>query len=94
MTKGVLDVDMHLNWNNLYNGPLKAKYMEVFRTLVNRYARRSGVIGIDPLNEPFALIDYRLNGPNWRNDIITRQVWNGMELPQFYAEVAQEDPRA
>ena len=40
MTKGVFDVTMHMNWNNLYNGSLKAKYMEVFRMLVNRYAGR------------------------------------------------------
>ena len=31
------------------------------------------MIGIDPLNEPFALIDYKVSGPNWRNDLVTRQ---------------------
>ena len=92
MTKGIFDVDMHMNWHQLYNGPLKAKYMEVFRMLVDRYARRSGVIGIDPLNEPFALIDYKVNGPNWRNDLITRQVVRERELPQFYVDVAKQVP--
>ncbi len=92
MTKGVFDVTMHMNWNNLYNGSLKAKYMEVFRMLVNRYAGRSGVIGIDPLNEPFALIDYKVSGPNWRNDLVTRQVVRERELPQFYVDVAKQVP--
>jgi endoglycosylceramidase len=90
MTKGIFDVDMHRNWNNLYNGPLKTKYMDTFRMLLDRYASRSGVIGFDPLNEPFALIDYRLTGPNWRNDIITRQVVRELELPQFYVDVAKQ----
>ena len=91
MNKGILDTDMHLNWNRLYSGPTRDSYMKVLEVLVRRYGKRAGVIGFDPLNEPFALVSAGFSlGGNWRSDMISRGVVVERELPAFYDKVAEK----
>jgi endoglycosylceramidase len=90
MNKGLADADMHLNWHQLYNGSTRDSYLRVIEMLVRRYGRRPGVIGFDPLNEPFALITGGFAwGNNWRWDVISRRRIVEHELPAFYEKVAE-----
>jgi endoglycosylceramidase len=89
MLKGIMDSEMHLNFNQLYNGAVKRNYLSVIDTLVQRYADKPGVIGFDVLNEPFASLNgVKLQGLNFRNAIMSLQTVDDGELSAFYQEVA------
>jgi endoglycosylceramidase len=94
MMKAFADPKVYLSFQALYHSTLIKRYTEVVGDLVSRLGNEPGVIGFDPLNEPFSALGSW--DPNYANafrspspldrilpDLVTRQRLIEQDLSNF-----------